>query len=76
MRRTFLMALASTAILSGGIIAGRVAAMPAPIAAAPGIAIAHAGLFRVAAVVCGGNGCAPVQTKVHGRRKFQTLGHG
>lgn len=31
---------------------------------------------RLAAVICGGNGCAPVQTKSQPKRKFQPLGHG
>jgi len=38
--------------------------------ATPSVAI------RLAAVVCGGNGCNVVQTKQKPRRKFQTLGHG
>jgi hypothetical protein len=45
--------------------------------AAPSAArFAAAGLVREAAIVCGGNGCNPVQTRAKQKRKFQTLGHG
>ena len=38
---------------------------------------AAAGEIRVATVVCGGNGCVPVQTKAYQKRKqFQAMGHG
>ncbi len=76
MRRTFLTALAAATLLSGATIADRAAAMTAPLASAAGIASPHAGFVREAAVVCGGNGCAPVQTSAKHKRKFIPLGHG
>jgi hypothetical protein len=76
MRRRLLTALASATLLAGGTIAAHAAAETAPLASTPGIAIPHAGLFREAAVVCGGNGCGPVQTSAKHKRKFIPLGHG
>ena len=73
MRKTLLMALAATAILSVGLFAGRAAATTS---AAPAAHPSEAEPIREAINVCGGNGCAPVQTKAQQRRKFQTLGHG
>jgi hypothetical protein len=34
------------------------------------------GSFQEAAIVCGGNGCAPAQTAITKRRRFIPLGHG
>jgi len=68
------MALASATLLVGGTLADRAAAMTTPPASAA--AIAHPGLVREAAVVCGGNGCGPVQTSAKHKRKFIPLGHG
>jgi len=76
MDKTLLSALAAAVMLSGTVLADRAVAMPAPTASAPGIAIAHSAPVREAAIVCGGNGCTPAQTKVIHKRKFQPLGHG
>jgi hypothetical protein len=73
MRKILLSALAAATIVSAGLIASRVAAM-APDAPA-GLPAAHAQL-RVAAIVCGSNGCGVVQTKAMKQRKLQWLGHG
>jgi hypothetical protein len=43
--------------------------------AALGVAAVDTGMIREAAIVCGTNGCAPVQTKLLQRRKFHPLGH-
>jgi hypothetical protein len=51
-------------------IAGFLAASPVAEPAGPAMQL------RVATIVCGGNGCAPVQTKQVKRQKFQTMGHG
>ena len=76
MDRTLLSALVAAVTLPGIVLADRAAAMPAPTASAPGIAIAHTALVQEAAIVCGGNGCAPAQTKAIQKRKFHPLGHG
>jgi hypothetical protein len=60
----------SKAVLPGLAIAGFLAASPTAEPVVPATQI------RVALIVCGGNGCAPVQTKQQTRRKFQTMGHG
>jgi hypothetical protein len=69
MRKTRLSALSAAMILAVGMLAGRAAAMPfaAPAGGSP--------LVEKAAIVCGGNGCSPVQTKPHGKRKFMPLGY-
>jgi hypothetical protein len=69
MRKTLLSALGVAIVLSAGLVADRTAAMPltAPASGAP--------LVEKAAIVCGGMGCAPVQTKQIQRRKFQPLGY-
>jgi hypothetical protein len=65
-------ALAAATILSGAMIAGRAAATPSDtLSAAP----ARPALVHEAAVLCGGNGCAPVQTKQTQRKKFHPLGY-
>jgi hypothetical protein len=69
MRKTLLSALGMAIVLSGGLVADRTAAMPL---AAPA---SGASLVEKAAIVCGGNGCAPVQTKQIQRHKFQPLGY-
>ena len=69
MRKTLLSVLGAAIVLSGGVIADRAAAMPL---AAPSDG---ASLVEKAAIVCGGMGCAPVQTKQIQRRKFQPLGY-
>ena len=69
MRKTRLSALTAAIILAGGIFADRAAAMPfaAPVSTSP--------LVEKAAIVCGGNGCAPVETKPRQHRKFMPLGY-
>jgi hypothetical protein len=68
MRKTLLSALAAAIILSGGLLADRTAAMPlAPVSVTT--------LVEKAAIICGGNGCAPVQTKQTQHHKFQPLGY-
>lgn len=76
MRRMFLAALASATILSCVTIADRAVAMPPVAPAAFGTTAARAAPVQEAAVVCGGNGCAPVQTSAKHKRKFIPLGHG
>jgi hypothetical protein len=80
MRKTVLAALAAAATLSGGM---PVHGACLPSFAAPALAAAlapdfstPAGPVRLASIMCGTNGCNPVQTKQKARRKFQTLGHG
>jgi len=68
MNKTVLMALATAVTLFG--------AMPSATPTAPALATAEAALVREAAVVCGGNGCGPVQTSAKHKRKFIPLGHG
>jgi hypothetical protein len=75
MDRTLLSALVAAVMLPGVVLASRAAAMPAPIASAPGIATAHVAPVQEAAIVCGGNGCAPAQTRAIQKRKFHPLGH-
>jgi hypothetical protein len=65
MRKIFLSALTTAAILSGGMATQ--SAEPAIQSAAP---------VQLATMMCGGNGCVAVQTKHQPKRKFQTLGHG
>jgi hypothetical protein len=69
MRKTLLSAVGMAIVLSGGLAADRAAAMPlaAPVHGAP--------LAEPAAIVCGGMGCAPVQTKQIQHKKFQPLGY-
>jgi hypothetical protein len=55
------------------VIAASLSAAPATEPA--GLATQSATL-RVATVLCGSNGCTPVQTKQVKRQKFQTMGHG
>jgi hypothetical protein len=69
MRKTRFSALTAATILAVAILADRAAAMPF---AAPASGSA---LVEQAAIVCGGNGCAPVETKPHGKRKFMPLGY-
>jgi hypothetical protein len=53
-------------------LTGRAAATPsAALSSAP----ARTALVHEAAVLCGGNGCAPVQTKQTQRKKFHPLGY-
>jgi hypothetical protein len=69
MRKALLSALAAAIILSGGLLADRTAAMPLATPAS------GAALVEKATILCGGNGCAPVQTKQIQRKKFQPLGY-
>jgi hypothetical protein len=72
MTKTSLSTLAAAAILSCGLLPGRAVAMPSAASAPPHL---QAGLLHEAAVLCGGNGCAPVQTKQAQRKKFHPLGY-
>jgi hypothetical protein len=65
MGKAFLPAFAIAALLWGS-----------PAAEPAGPARQSATPLRVATVLCGSNGCTPVQTKQVQRRKFQTMGHG
>jgi len=76
MRKILISAFMTAIILAGGIFSGRAVAMAPAATPALGTPAADAGLVQEAAVVCGNNGCAPVQTKAPQRRKFQPLGHG
>jgi hypothetical protein len=72
MAKTFLSTLATVTIVSCGLLAGRAVAMPsAALMSAP----ARAGLIEKTAVLCGGGGCVPVQTKQAQRKKFHPLGY-
>jgi hypothetical protein len=72
MSKTLFSALAAATVLSGATFAGRAVAMPsAALSSAP----ARSALVHEAAVLCGGNGCAPVQTKQTQRKKFHPLGY-
>ena len=64
MRKILLSALAATTLLSAGLLASRAAAT------APDSRV------HVAAIVCGGAGCNPVQTRGTKQRKLIWLGHG
>jgi hypothetical protein len=72
MPKTLLSALAAVTILSVGTLADRATAMPSATLTS---ASAHAALVQKAAVLCGGNGCAPIQTKQTQRKKFHPLGY-
>jgi hypothetical protein len=74
MRKAMLTALTATT-LSSGLFVVHAAATPSQLPA-PAAPIAHSAWQRQATVLCGNNGCAPVQTKARQRRKFQPLGHG
>jgi hypothetical protein len=76
MAKTLVSALAAATFLLGGMLVGRAAAMPPVAPAAFGTTAARAAPVQEAAVVCGGNGCAPVQTSAKHKRKFIPLGHG
>jgi hypothetical protein len=69
MRKTRLSALTAAIILAVGMLADRAAAMPF---AAPAGGSAP---VEKAAVLCGGNGCLPVQTKPRQHKKFMPLGY-
>jgi len=75
MGKILLAAFTAATVLSGGLSAGRAAAM-SPAATSALSTAADAGLVREATMICGNNGCLPVQTKAPQKRKFQTLGHG
>ncbi|HEX4040787.1 MAG TPA: hypothetical protein VHY10_03730 [Xanthobacteraceae bacterium] len=74
MRKAFLTAFATAALSSAALVGGHAAATNTT--AAPASAALSQSFVREAAIVCGGNGCNPVQTKANKKRKFQTLGHG
>jgi len=66
MRATLIFAVAAATVLPG-LLGDRVEAMPQPVPSAFGGAT-HQRLVQQAAVVCGNNGCAPVQTSRVKRR--------
>jgi hypothetical protein len=72
MPKTLLSALAAVMILSCSMLADGATAMPS---AAPASAPARAALVHEAAMVCGGGGCVPVQTKQVQRKKYHPLGY-
>jgi len=76
MRKRFLATLAAATILLSGMLASRVAATPSVVEVARGMAAAPTAPIREAAIVCGGNGCAPAQTTAVRKRKLMPLGHG
>jgi hypothetical protein len=59
MRKTIHVALAAATIASAAVFAARSLAAPAEQSGLAG----RGALVREAAVICAGNGCAPVQTK-------------
>jgi len=69
MRKMLLIAAAT--MMAGAILLGRAGAT----AATPPFHLAGASLVHEAAIVCGGTGCNPVQTKAVKRRKFKPLGY-
>ncbi len=74
MRKALLSALVAVTIVSAGMLASRAAGKT--VESEPAFAPADAPLVRVAAIVCGAVGCAPVQTKAQVKKKLQWLGHG
>jgi hypothetical protein len=69
MRKTRLSALTAATILAVAMLADHAAAMPFAAPAGGSLAIENA------AIVCGGNGCAPVETKPRQHKKFMPLGY-
>jgi hypothetical protein len=69
MRQTLLVAFATAAILSGGLPKLANAMTPAT-PSELGFASPDAAFIQRATVVCGNNGCSPVQTKRVQRRKL------
>jgi hypothetical protein len=69
MRKTLVTAIAAAAILTAGMHVKRVDAMSLALPSQLGVAAAHAAIVRQAAVVCGNNGCGPVQTQRVQRRR-------
>jgi hypothetical protein len=77
MHKALLATLATAAILAGAMIAEQAEAMTTATPSTPATAPAAAAPIRLATVVCGGNGCVPIQTKqIQKPRKFKALGHG
>jgi hypothetical protein len=68
MRKTFLTVFATAAILSGGMFGAKAIPLASP--SALGFATGNADLLQRVTVVCGNNGCSPVQTKRVQRRKL------
>lgn len=67
MRQIRLAAVAATIILSGVMFGSRTDAMTLAAPTALGVATAHQTAVQQVAVVCGNNGCAPVQTSAKRR---------
>jgi hypothetical protein len=63
MRKTLLASIGVSIILSGAMGTHAGAMTPAPLSAIGPAAQADAALVHRATVVCGNNGCVPVQTK-------------
>ena len=75
MRQNYFVAVAAAAILSATMLGNQAEAMTLSSPAALGAVTAEANLVRRVAVVCGSNGCAPVQTSAP-RRRPVPLAHG
>ncbi len=73
MRKTLLATLATATILSIGMLADHAAATITSMESSP-IATVAPNFVREAAIVCGGSGCAPVQTKARDKKKLIPLG--
>jgi hypothetical protein len=71
--RKALLTLATATILSAGILADHAAATISSMGSSS-TATAGQSLVREAAIVCGGSGCNPVQTKARQKRKLIPLG--
>jgi hypothetical protein len=69
MRKTLLIAVATAAVLSGGSLK-RANAMTFATPSALGFASTDIAVIQRVTVVCGNNGCSPVQTKRVQRRKL------
>jgi hypothetical protein len=67
MRKTFLTVFTTAAILSGGLFSAKAIPLVSP--SALGFAAGNADLLQRVTVVCGNNGCSPVQTKRVQRRQ-------
>ncbi len=71
MHKIVLTALAAATLFTIAMPAQRAAAMS--VAAPSLVGAANVPLVREAAIICGGNGCNPVHTKVEKRQKFKPL---
>jgi hypothetical protein len=69
MAKSLISGLTAVTVLFIGTLADRAASMP--LAGPP----SGTALVEKAAIICGGTGCAPVQTKQIQHKKFQPLGY-